>query len=111
MKTLENYMDEFKEKLNITSDYKLAQELNVKRQQISRIRSGIVCIGREKCIRMAKALKIDPWEIIAAMEAQKEKKSEMHALWIKLAKEKESERKQQKKSRSELDHKQLLKAS
>jgi transcriptional regulator with XRE-family HTH domain len=88
MKTLENYIDEFKDKLNIQSDYKVAQELDIKRQQISSIRNGGISIGRQKCVRIASALKIDPLEIIASVEATKEKNPELRAIWIKLAKEK-----------------------
>ena len=88
MKTLENYLDEFKAKLNIKSDYELSKILDVKRQQISRIRNGEIAIGREKCIRIAAGLKIDPLEIIATIEAAKEKNPEVRAMWIKLVKEK-----------------------
>lgn len=88
MKTLENYIDEFKEKLKIESDYQLSKEIKVSRQQISKIRNGETSIGREKCIRIASALKIDPLEMIATIEAQKEKNPDVRAIWIRLAKEK-----------------------
>ena len=88
MKTLENYIDEFKEKLKIESDYQLSKKIDVSRQQISKIRNGETSIGREKCIRIAAALRIDPLEIIATVEAQKEKNPEVRALWVRLAKEK-----------------------
>lgn len=88
MKTLENYLDEFKEKMNIESDYELAKILGVKRQQITSIRSGKIAIGRAKCIRIASGLKIDPLEIIATIEAAKEKNPDVRAQWVRLAKEK-----------------------
>ena len=90
MKTLENYLDEVKEKLKIESDYQLSKEIKVTRQQISKIRSGNTAIGREKCVRIAAGLKIDPLEIIATVEAGKEKNPELRAIWVKLAKEKSS---------------------
>lgn len=92
MKTLENYVDEFKERLKIESDYAAAKELGIARQQMSRIRNGYVAIGREKCIRIASALKIDPIEIIGTIEAAKEKKPEIKAIWIKLVKNIENQR-------------------
>jgi transcriptional regulator with XRE-family HTH domain len=92
MKTLENYLDEFKEKLKIESDYGVAKELGIARQQMSRIRNGYVAIGREKCVRIASALKIDPIEIIGTIEAAKEKKPEIKAIWIKLVKNVENQR-------------------
>ncbi len=88
MKTLENYIDEFKEKLNIGSDYELSKEIKVTRQQISKIRNGANSIGREKCARIAMGLRIDPLVIIATVEAQKEKNPELRAMWVRLAKEK-----------------------
>ncbi|HTF85339.1 MAG TPA: helix-turn-helix domain-containing protein [Cellvibrio sp.] len=88
MKTLENYLDEFKSRMNIESDYELAKLLGVSRQQISGIRSGRIAIGRTKCIRIASGLKIDPLEIIATIEAAKEKNPDVRALWVRLAKEK-----------------------
>ena len=98
MKTLENYIDDFKERLKIESDYGVAKELGVARQQMSRIRSGYVAIGREKCFRIATALKIHPLEIIATIEAAKEKNPEIRAVWIKLIKEKENQRLKEKNS-------------
>lgn len=100
MKTLENYIDEFKEKLKIESDYAAAKELGIARQQMSRIRNGYVAIGREKCIRIANALKIDPVEIIATIEAAKEKRPEIKAIWIKLAKNFENQRLKEMKEKS-----------
>ena len=88
MKSLEGYIDEFKDRLNLTSDYQLAEELGVSRQQISKIRNGQAAIGRDKCIRIAKALKIEPIEIIACVEAGKEKRVDVRSVWIKLFKEK-----------------------
>lgn len=88
MKTLENYLDEFKDRLKIDSDYQLSKALDVERQQISKIRNGTTAIGREKCMRIAAALKIDPLEIIAVVEANKEKNPDVRAMWVRLAKEK-----------------------
>ena len=88
MKTLENYLDDFKEKMHIGSDYQLAKELKVTRQQISKIRNGEIALGREKCLRLATGLKVDPLEVIAVVEAAKEKNPEVRAMWVRLAKEK-----------------------
>ncbi|WP_163833703.1 helix-turn-helix domain-containing protein [Spartinivicinus ruber] len=88
MKWLEDYVDEFKAKLNLPSDYAVAKELNVGRQAISKLRTGSVSIGKEKYLRIAQALKIDPLQVIATAEAQKTKNPELKAQWIRLAKEK-----------------------
>ncbi|WP_027710286.1 hypothetical protein [Zooshikella ganghwensis] len=88
MKRFEDYLDAFKEKLKIESDYALAKELDVSRQQISNLRYYGGALGKEKCLRMAQALQIDPMQIIATAEAAKAKQKELKSIWLKLAKEK-----------------------
>lgn len=113
MKTLENYIDEFKERLKIESDYECANYLGVKRQQISAIRKGINSIGREKCMRIAEVLKINPIEIIATLELQKEKNPQIKMIWSKMIKmgreEREKKEKEAKKGTEAMDEKQTTK--
>ncbi|HGY5298058.1 TPA: hypothetical protein ACNU26_003398 [Aeromonas salmonicida] len=54
---------------------------------MTKVRNGQV-LGKDKCLRLAVALKRDPLEIIATAEAQTEKNQELKAVWLKLAKEK-----------------------
>lgn len=87
MRTFKSYVDELKEKMNLNSDYAVAQFLDIKRQYMTKINNGEV-LGKEKCYRIAQALKRDPLEIIATALAQKETNRDLKAVWIKLAKEK-----------------------
>ncbi|EHX2565827.1 helix-turn-helix transcriptional regulator [Escherichia coli] len=88
MKWLEDYIDELKERLKLQSDYATAQYLGIPRQSMTKIRNNTALIGHDKCLKIANALKIDPVEIIATVNAQKEKDKDLKAMWIRLAKEK-----------------------
>lgn len=87
MKWVEDYVDEYKDKLNLPSDYAVAQRLEVSRQMINKVRKGDV-LGRETLISIARTLKREPIELIATAEAEKAKNPDLKAMWIKLAKEK-----------------------
>lgn len=86
MRWFDSYIDELKEKMNLPSDYAAAKFLGVPRQSMTKVRNGQV-LGKDKCLRLAIALKRDPIEIIATAEAQTEKNQELRAVWLKLAKE------------------------
>lgn len=87
MHWIENYIDDFKAKLKLESDYAVAKHLEMSKQAMTKVRQGGT-VGRKKLIRIAKALKKDPMELIATSEAQREKDPEVRAVWLKLAKEK-----------------------
>lgn len=91
MRWFDSYIDELKEKLNLQSDYAVAQYLGIPRQSMTKVRNGAV-LGHEKCLKIASALRKDPLEIIATAEAQREKNLELKAIWIRLAKEKRKEK-------------------
>ncbi|WP_230042129.1 hypothetical protein [Escherichia coli] len=86
MKWFSDYIDELKEKLEITSDYGIAKHLGIARQTMTKIRNGAV-LNSEMCFKIANELKRHPMEIIATARAQKERNNEFRAFWIKMAKE------------------------
>ncbi len=86
MKWFADYVNELKEKLEITSDYGMAQHLGIARQSMTKIKNGDV-LNSEMCFRIANELKRHPMEIIATARAQKERNAEFRAFWIKMAKE------------------------
>ena len=88
MKWFEDYIEDLKIHQNLTSDYAVANFLDIPRQSMTKVNNGTP-LGKDKCMRMAQALKIDPMEIIATAEAQKTKNPELKAVWLKLAKEKQ----------------------
>jgi transcriptional regulator with XRE-family HTH domain len=82
MKTLENYLDDLKEKTG--SDNKSAKELGIDRSAVSNIRRRNL-ISDETAIRLADALKIDRTEIlIAAAIARSE--GEVKKAWENISK-------------------------
>jgi len=87
MRWFDSYVDELKDRLNLESDYQVAKYLEVSRQYLTKVRNGQP-LGRQHCIRIARALRRDPLEIIATAEAQREKDPDLKAIWVKLAKEK-----------------------
>lgn len=86
MKWFADYVDELKEKLQITSDYGISKHLGIERQSMTKVRNGDA-LNNEICFRIANELKKHPLEIIATARAQKEKNNELKAFWIKIAKE------------------------
>ncbi|HBC1013189.1 TPA: hypothetical protein IGZ65_004928 [Escherichia coli] len=86
MKWIADYIDELKKKLEITSDYAIAKHLGIERQNITKVRNGGV-LSKKICFRIANELRINPLEVIATAEAQKEKNNEIKAFWVKVAKE------------------------
>ncbi|HGB5418513.1 TPA: hypothetical protein ACIVQF_004187 [Salmonella enterica subsp. enterica serovar Muenchen] len=85
MKWFASYIDELKEKLEITSDYGISKHLGVTRQNITRVRNGET-LNNKKCLQIANDLGIDPLQVIATARAQNEKDQELKAFWIKVAK-------------------------
>ena len=87
MRWFDSYIEELKDKMRMESDYKVAKYLDISRQYITKVHNGQP-LGKKHCLRIAKALKRDPLELIATAEAQKEKDPDIKAVWVKLAKEK-----------------------
>jgi len=80
MKTAE-YLDRCKEVMQITSDYELAERLNLKRQVVSYYRLGKRTPDVYACVKIAMALSLDPSAVIADLQAQTEKDPARLAFW------------------------------
>lgn len=72
---------ECKIKLGVQTDYKLAQALKIPRMRIGDYMRGNRVPDAYACVRIALALKRDPAEIIAEIEAETEKNPERKAFW------------------------------
>ena len=68
--------------LGVKTDYKLAQALKINRGIVSDYLSGKRVPDVYACVRIALALKRDPAEIIAEIEAETEKNPERRAFWV-----------------------------
>ena len=92
MKTIVDYIEKIKEKYGFKSYYETMAYLNMHQQAWTKIKAG-GGISEKNAIRLAQALKIDPIEIMAVSNALKAENNEIKMVWLKLAKEKEAERK------------------
>lgn len=81
MKTVNDYLDLMKKKYDIKSDYALAKFLGISKQRITTYRQGRASFNTEFSIIVAKFLGLDPMEIIAAMQAAREKDNLAITFW------------------------------
>lgn len=83
MKQSMDYLDQAKIKLGIESDYSMAKELGLTKQAISNYRNGKTSMDVYAACRIADVLKIDPMEVIAAANAEREKNEDRKSYWAK----------------------------
>lgn len=81
MKRSIEYLDEAKVVLGVDSDYALAKALKTTTQAVSNYRTGKTLMDDYHCIRVAQVLGIDPMEIIAAAQEEREKNEDKKAFW------------------------------
>lgn len=86
MKTISEYLDEAKEKHSIKSDSELARQLGGSRQSVSDWRVSRSKPDDYACIRLAELLGINPLEIIAAANAEREADPERAKWWLDFSK-------------------------
>jgi len=75
------YLDAAKQRLNITSDYELAKRFNVGRAAVSEMRTGIRAVPLDVAFRLAITLEMDPAQVVADLESQREKNPERRNFW------------------------------
>ena len=81
MKTTLDYLDDVKQELKLKSDYKLAQWLGSQPAIVSNYRLKKRVIDDYTAARIADALGIDPMEVIAAANAEREKDEKKREYW------------------------------
>ncbi|POA98061.1 hypothetical protein C2134_13645 [Chromobacterium sinusclupearum] len=81
MKKSVEYLREAKEALGCESDYQLAKALKTSTVNISNYMNGISKMDDYHCIKVAQVLGIDPMEIIAAAQEEREKSEEKKEFW------------------------------
>ena len=93
MKTIEPFIIELKETLNLETFSQTREYLGMAKQSWTAIQKG-AGITEKNAIRIGGILKVDPIELMAISMALKAKNKEARDIWLKLAKEKEEERKE-----------------
>ena len=86
MKTTIEYLDIAKKMLEIESDYELARQLDLGRSSISGYRKGKNTFDDYTALKIARVLKIDPMEVIAAANAERAKSEEEKKDWENFSK-------------------------
>jgi transcriptional regulator with XRE-family HTH domain len=84
MKTTIEFLDAVKEKLGIESDYGLAKRLGFSLSTVSNYRTGRRILDDDAALIVAQALDVHPFNVIAAVNAERAKTPEMRARWMGL---------------------------
>lgn len=75
------YFDAAKERLKLPSDYALAKALELPPQSIPSMRNGTRNIPLDVAFRIAITLELDPAEVVADLESQREKNAKRRGFW------------------------------
>ncbi|GLR13696.1 hypothetical protein GCM10007907_24860 [Chitinimonas prasina] len=84
MKHTTDYLDMLKTSLGITSDYGLAKVLEVSTGNMSMYRSGARVMDDYTCAKLAERLGVNPMEVIAAANCERDKDPEKREFWTNL---------------------------
>jgi len=79
------YLQDAKCKLQIESDYALAKRLGITTAAISQYQTGKRVIDPYTAAKLAEVLEIDPMEIVAAAEEEREKDEKKREFWRTLS--------------------------
>lgn len=75
------YLDAAKARLNLQSDYELARRLDLSNKTIPAIRKGERHLPLDVAFRIAITLEIDPAQVVADLEEQREKNAKRRSFW------------------------------
>lgn len=76
----DRYLDAVKSRLNIPSDYKLAQHWHVTQQRISEYRRGVTSFSDERCIEIARILDLPAEQVLFEIQAERARKAGKSAI-------------------------------
>lgn len=79
--TPNEYLDAAKEKIGVQSDYALAKRFDISRQRISEMRKGNLPMDNATAFLVAITLELDPAQVVADLEAQREKNPKRREFW------------------------------
>lgn len=92
MNNVNKYLDEAKAKLGLPSDNQLAIKLDLTRAAISNYRMKDRTIDNCTAFKLAELLNIEPLEIIAEAEAERERDDKRKAYWQAIAQRERTKR-------------------
>jgi len=75
------YLDATKARLNLPSDYQLAKVLELPNGSIPAMRRGSRNIPLDVAFRIAITLELDPAQVVADLEEQREKNAKRRGFW------------------------------
>lgn len=75
------YLDAVKARLSVTSDYELAKRLGMKTGHLCMVRNSERPMPLDVAFKIAITLELDPAEVVADLESQREKNEERRAFW------------------------------
>ncbi len=75
------YLDQCKAKMGIESDYELSRRLEIHRGWLPDIRRGKRHMPLDTAYRIAITLELDPAEVVADLESQREKNAKRAEFW------------------------------
>lgn len=81
MTKTQQYFEQVREKLGDATDYKIAQVLDVSKQNVSEYVRGIREADTYACTKIAMVLEVDPLEVIAQVEAEAARTEKKRAFW------------------------------
>lgn len=76
-----DYLDAAKARLNIASDYELAKRLLERPNNMTGYRTGDRNIPLNVAFKLAVILELDPAQVVADLESQREKNPDKRAFW------------------------------
>lgn len=76
-----DYLDAAKARLNIESDYELAKRLLERPNNMTGYRTGERNIPLNVAFKLAVILELDPAQVVADLESQREKNPDKRAFW------------------------------
>lgn len=79
--TVDEYLNEAKKKLGITSDYAFAKKINISKQTMSSYRNGKRNPDEYMIFKIAEVLEIDAREIIASIKIETERNETRKDYW------------------------------
>lgn len=79
------YLDAVRERLNLSSDYRLAKVLGVHTTAITNYRHGRSRLADHVAVKVAELLQLDPARVLADMAAERSTSEEVKAIWSRVA--------------------------